>query len=169
MKKAVFIGIFVFSLLLNLTVASILGWHYLGERRNVRPPVAECPMLNEGDFREISRVWSKNARSGMAENRRLIREKQSELIDQIAKTPGDLTQAENKIKELMGIREKMEREALSRLSSALVQLPPEKREALIVYVKNRSCMSPGMRFGGHMGKGRPRLQDEPQQINPSVQ
>lgn len=163
MKRALFIGILVFSLLLNLTVAVVIGWHVWIDRRNATPPVAECPMLNESDFKQISQVWSKQARSGVHETRRLIRHKQSELIDQIAKTPGDLKPAENTIRELMTLREKMEREALGRLSNALVELPDEKRQALIVYVKNRSCMGPGMRFGGRMGKGR-MLQESAQDI-----
>lgn len=154
MKRMIFLGIFVFSLLLNFTVAGILGWHYLVERRGPKFPIAECPMLSENDYKQISKVWSKQARSGVRETRQLINTKQSELIDQIAKTPGDLAPAENTIRELMTLREKMEREALTRLSNALAQLPDDRKPALISYVKNRSCMGPGMRFGGRMGKGR---------------
>lgn len=165
MKKMVFLGIFIFSLLLNFTVAGVLGWHYLVERRGPKLPVAECPMLTESDYRQISKIWSKQARSGVRETRQLINAKQSELIDQIAKTPGDLTAAENTIKELMALREQMEREALFRLSNALVQLPDDKKSALISYVKNRSCMGPGMRFGNRMGKGR-MSQEGPQETPP---
>lgn len=154
MKKTVFMGILVFSLLLNLTVAGVVGWHHLVQKRNISLPIADCPMLSESDFKQISKVWSKQARSGLHETRRLIRDKQSELIDTIALTPGDLAPAENIIKELMTLREKMEREALGRLSNALVQLPVDKREALVSYVKNRSCMGPSMRFGAGMGKRR---------------
>lgn len=164
MKRMIFLGIFVFSLLLNLTVAGVLGWHYLVERRSPKFPVAECPMLTESDYRQISKVWSKQARSGVRETRQLINAKQSELIDQIANTPGDLVPAENTIKELMALREQMEREALGRLSNALVQLPDDKKSALISYVKNRSCMGPGMRFGSRMGKG--RMSQEVSQENP---
>ena len=154
MKKMILTGVFVFSLLLNFTVAGILGWHYLFERRGPKFPMADCPMLSENDYKQISKVWSKQARSGVRETRQLINAKQSELIDQIARTPGDLAPAENTIRELMALREKMEREALSRLSNALVQLPDDRKPALISYVKNRSCMGPGMRFGGRMGIGR---------------
>ena len=49
MKKMVFLGIFIFSLLLNFTVAGVLGWHYLVERRGPKLPVADCPMLTESD------------------------------------------------------------------------------------------------------------------------
>lgn len=168
MKRGFFIGVFVFSLLLNLTVAVVIGWHYWVVRQNVAPPVAECPALSESDFRNISQVWSKQARSNVQESRRIIRDKQSELIDQVARTPGDLTPAENTIKELMALREKMEREALGRLSNALVQLPEEKRAALVNYVKNRSCMGPGMRFGTRMGKGR-MIQNGLQDSNPNPQ
>ena len=170
MKRALLIGVFVFSLLLNLTVASILGWHYWSERKNLSAPVTECPMLNETDFKQISQVWSRQERSGLQESRRLIRDKQAELIEQIGKTPGELGPSETTIRELMSLREKMEREALARLSNALVQLPEEKREALVSYVKHRSCMGPGMRFGGgRMGRGRMMQESGPEGAIPGTQ
>ncbi|MGD9818543.1 MAG: hypothetical protein AB7V04_07560 [Desulfomonilaceae bacterium] len=169
MKRVLLIGLFVFSLLLNLTVAAIVGWYYWVDRSRVFAPVADCPILDEADHKKISQTWNDQSRSRIRETRRLLREKQAELIDQIAKTPGDISQAEEKLRELMILREKLEREVLGRLSNALIQLPEDKRGALVQYVKNRSCMGPGMRFKGRMGKGCAFEQDVEQDNSPKAQ
>jgi hypothetical protein len=55
---------------------------------------------------------------------------------------------------LTALKAEIEKLAVARISNTLVELPPDKRQAFITFLKNRSCMGPGMAMRGRGGMGR---------------
>ncbi|MGO9566927.1 MAG: hypothetical protein ACLP5H_05245, partial [Desulfomonilaceae bacterium] len=82
-----------------------------------------------------------------------ILEKNFQLLDLIAKDPVDTVAVEKSVNELIDLKRKTEKEAIARISNVMAALPPEKRQAFVVFLKNRSCMMPGMEFGRGGGPG----------------
>jgi hypothetical protein len=156
MKKTLFIGIFVFSLVLNLAVAVTLGWHVWKERSVTAGNMIassdkpEAP-VNPEDIRGIRRIMAQQDRTGLLETRAKLTAKNLEVLDLIAKNPQDLSAAEPQIKELFALKEQMERQAFSRISKTMIVLPEEKRQVFLTVLKNRACRMPRMGMG--MGKG----------------
>lgn len=153
MKKTIFVGLFIFSLVLNFAVAATLGWHVwkgASFRSGPQPPGAE---VSKEDFRQIRKVMSAQNGSTLMETRQQIIQKNAELLDLVARNPGDVSAAEAKIKELAALKEQMERRAIARISSVMASLPEEKRQAFLVLLKNRACMMPGMGMGRGGGCG----------------
>jgi len=156
MKKAVFIGLFIFSVAVNLAVAATVGWHLWWQSRafmSPGPAATGGPTLTREDFRTIRQMWPAEARNKLMETRSRIMEKNLEVLDIISKHPGDLAAADPKINELEALKGQMDREAYSRISKILAGLPEEKREAFAFFVKNRACMGPGMGMGRGRGPG----------------
>jgi hypothetical protein len=155
MKKTVFISLFVFSLALNLAVAATLGWHIWRDNRAQVGQGPSGPGLSDDDLSRIRHMWMSGRSEGMMEMRRKIMEKQLELVDQIAKHPGRPEVADQQLNELTAMRTEMEKQAVARISHTLAELPQEKRQAFLAFLKTRSCMAPGMgmRRQGRGGMG----------------
>ena len=156
MKKAVFIGLFIFSVAINLAVAATVGWHLWWQSRAFPDPgtnATGASALTREDFRTIRQMWPLEARTKMLETRNRITEKNLEVLDIIAKHPGDLSPADRQINELQVLKGQMDREAFARISKILATLPGEKREAFAFFVKSRACMRPGMGMGRGRGPG----------------
>lgn len=152
MKKTVLIGLFIFSLALNLAVAATLGWHLWKENRAQVLQGTPGKELSEEDIRQIRNVWLDRGPAAMMETRRKIMEKQLELLDQIARNPGRPEAATQRLNELTALKVEMEKEAVARISHTLAALPQDKREAFMTFLKTRSCMGPGMGMR-HRGRG----------------
>jgi hypothetical protein len=154
MKKAIWIGIFVFSLALNLAVAATLSRHLWFQ--NLPPASGDTgtPTLTRGDVEQIRSICLKHNGAAIMEARNQIIEKNFQLLDLIAKDPVDATTVELRVNELIDLKRKTEKEAISRISSTMAALPPEKRQAFVVFLKNRSCMMSSMDFGQGGGPGR---------------
>jgi len=144
MKRTVLTLVLIFSLALNVAVAATMAWHVWQERKAAPAQTAVVSPLTSADMTRLKRIWRDEIRAQMAESRERIRIKKMEILDLIAKTPGDMRPAENSIQELAALRGKMERDALERISKIAAELPEGKREAFISYVKDRACMGPGM-------------------------
>jgi hypothetical protein len=155
MKKTVFISLFVFSLALNLAVAATLGWHLWQDNSARLGQDPSGPVLSDDDLRRIRHLWMSSRPEGMMEIRTKIMEKQLDLVDQIAKHPGRPEVADQQLKELAALRTEMEKQAVARISRTLAELPQEKRQAFVAFLKTRSCMGPGMgmRRQGRGGMG----------------
>jgi hypothetical protein len=151
MKRTVFISIFVFSLVLNLAVAATLGWHILQENRTKVSYAPPTPALSDNDLRLLRNAWVSSRPTAMVETRRKIIEKQLELLDQIAEDPGHPEVATRQLNELNALKAEIEKQAVARISRALAELPPARRQAFIAFLKSRSCMAPGM--GMHRCRG----------------
>jgi hypothetical protein len=156
MKKAVWIGIFVFSLALNLAVAATLSRNLWFQDRRPTSGDTGASNLTRGDVEQIRRLCMKHNGAAMMEARNQILEKNFQLLDLIAKDPVDAAVVELRVNELIDLKRKTEKEAIARISSTMAALPPEKRQAFVVFLKNRSCMMSGMDFGRGGGPGRRR-------------
>ena len=154
MKKAVWISIFVFSLALNLAVAATLGRHLWFQNRSSAALETGAPALTRDDVVQIRKLCLKHNGAAMMEARNQILEKNFQLLDLIAKDPIDAAAVEPKVNELIDLKRKTEKEAIARISSTMAALPLEKRQAFVVFLKNRSCMMSGMDFGRGGGPGR---------------
>ena len=88
-----------------------------------------------------------NDRSSLMQTRRRIQEKKLEVLDLIAKNPGDINAADQGINELIALKGQMERDALARIGKIMADLPEEKRQEFLSFLKNRTCRGPGMGFG----------------------
>lgn len=158
MRRIFFIGVFVFSLALNIAVAATLGWHIWRERSLAEAPVAQGPTLSQMDVRQISEMMPQQRRQWMMQARQQILEKKSEVLDQIARNPGNLQAVEPAVKELLDMRNDVERQALARISLIMGNLPEEKRAAFLAFLKSRACVGDGMGWGRgrHRGCGQGR-------------
>lgn len=153
MKKVVWISIFVFSLALNLAVAATLSRHLWFQNRSSAAPETGAPALTRDDVEQIRSLCLKHNGTAMMEARNKILEKNFQLLDLIAKDPVDTVAVEKSVNELIDLKRKTEKEAIARISNVMAALPPEKRQAFLVFLKNRSCMMPGMEFGRGGGPG----------------
>jgi Spy/CpxP family protein refolding chaperone len=157
MKKAVWIGVFVFSLALNLAVAATLGRNLWMQHRSSTATDMNAPALTPGDVEQIRKLCLKHNGAAMMENRNQILEKNSHLLDLIAKNPVATPEVEQAVNELIQLKRKAEKEAIARITNVMAALPPEKRQAFVAFLKNRSCMMPAMGFGrggrGRSGRG----------------
>jgi Spy/CpxP family protein refolding chaperone len=154
MKRAVFLTIFIFSIVLNLAVAATLGWHFWGERSKWPDLPAVESRLTEKDFRFIGKCCMQNGPPRLVmELRQKIVAKRAEVLDALAKNPGDPSAAEAKLEQLTALSAQMEREAAKRISKVMSALPADKRDAFLIFLKNRAvgvgaCMHRGpCRFG----------------------
>lgn len=156
MKRAVWISIFVFSLALNLAVAATVGRHLWLEHRSSASSDPGVSVLTSEDVREIRKLCLRHNGAAMMEARNKILEKNFQLLDLIAKDPVNTSAVEQSINELMELKRQTEKEAITRISNTMAALPPEKRQAFIVFLKNRSCMMSGMDFDRSGSQGRRR-------------
>jgi hypothetical protein len=143
MKKALFLTIFIFSVVLNLAVAGTLAWHLLG----VRSGASDLPMesrLTAEDFKFIGQCCMQNGPPRLVmELRQKIVEKKAEVLDVLAKNPGDPSVADAKLEQLTALSAQMEREAAKRISKVMAALPADKRDAFLMFLKNRTAMGVG--------------------------
>jgi hypothetical protein len=154
MKKAIFVGILIFSLALNAAVAATVGWYYWKQSQwasEADKGFAQATALTTDDVQTIRQMWPRDEHMRMMDMRRKIMAKNAEVIDAIVQHPGDMGPADQKIRELMAVRGEMEREAFSRMSTILATLPPDKRESFAQFIRTRCCMGRGM--GRGMGPG----------------
>lgn len=156
MKKAVWMGVFVFSLALNLAVAATLGRQFWFQHRSSAASDTGAPALTRGDVEQIRKLCMKHNGAAMMAARNKILEKNFQLLDLIAKDPQDTRAVEQVVSELVELKRNAEKEAIARISSTMAALPPEKRQAFVGFLKNRSCMMSGMDFGRGNGPGRRR-------------
>jgi hypothetical protein len=151
MKRLLFIGLFVFSLALNLAVAATLGWHLWKDYRHQVFSGSAGPDVSHNDLKQIRAVWMKAGPERMMETRRKIMDKQLQLLDEIAKNPGKPEVADQTLNELTALKAQMEKQAITRISNTLAALPHDKREQFLTFLKTRACMGPGMGMRRHGG------------------
>jgi hypothetical protein len=158
MKKTVFLTIFIFSIVLNLAVAVTLAWHFLGVRSWSSDLPATDSRLTTKDFKFIGQCCMQNGPPRLVmELRQKIVEKKAEVLDALAKDPGNPSAADAKIEQLTALSAQMEREAAKRISKVMAALPVDKREAFLMFLKNRSVEgAPCMRRGPCMHRGQYR-------------
>jgi hypothetical protein len=161
MKKILFFTIFIFSLILNLAVAATLGWHFFGNKHRPLDMQATESSLTDDDFKLIGRCCMQNGPPKMVMDlRQKIIEKKVEVLELLAKNPGEPGVAEKKLGELTALSGQMEGEAAKRISKVKAALPVEKRDAFLNFLKNRTAMG----FGPGMHRGPCRCAD-PAQID----
>jgi hypothetical protein len=144
MKKAIWIGIFIFSLALNLAVAATLGRHLWLQQRSSTTGETGGAVLTSDDVRQIKKICMEHNGAAITAARNKILEKNFQLLDLIARDPTDTVAVEQSVSELIELKRGTEKAAISRISSVMASLPPQKRQAFAVFLKNRSCMMSGM-------------------------
>ncbi len=156
MKRILFTGILVFSLALNVAVGVTVGWHIWRQRAVAAVSTVTGPALTQQDVRQIGDMMPQQRRQWMMQARQQVLDKKSQVLDQIARNPGDLKAAEPTIRELLDLRNNMERQALTRISLIMGSLPEEKRAAFLEFLKTRACGGGGMGWdrGRNRGCGR---------------
>ena len=147
MRRTVFIVLFAFSLSMNLAVGATVVWHLWHTKPSEAPLDLSISALNRDDVKQISDVLPRQRRIEMMKIRRKIQEKKLEVLELIARNPGNLNAAEQKIDELVQLRGQLEKQALTRISEVMVNLPPERRSAFLGFLRNRACMGHGMGYG----------------------
>ena len=158
MKKAVFLTTFIFSIVLNLAVAATLAWRFLGERSvSSDLPALESP-LTPKDFKFIGKCCMRNGPPRLImELKQNIVAKRAEVLDALAQNPGDPSAANEKLEQLTALSAQMEREAAKRISNVMAALPADKRDAFLMFLKNRAVgAGPCMGRGPFMHRGRYR-------------
>ncbi len=149
MKRAVFIGLLIFSLLANVSVGVVVFRHWWFKPGNFEAELTrECPVISSADMKRMSQIWSKTAKQGIIKTRLELNAKRAEVLDLIAKNPGDLKPAENAIKEMTDLRSSLTNQILEKVSRTMATLPPDKRQAFLEFLKHRTCrmMGPGRGF-----------------------
>lgn len=144
MKKAIWIGIFIFSLALNFAVAATLGRHLWLQHRSSTAGETGAALLTGDEVRQIRKLCMKHNGATMMEARNKILEKNFQLLDLIAKDPADTVAVEQSVNELIELKRGTEKQAIARIRDVMAALPPQKRQAFAGFLKNRSCMMSGM-------------------------
>jgi len=150
MKKTLLTAIFIFSLVLNVAVAGTLVWHVWFQDRPPVPRDSGGSPPAPADFREMRTPWPSHWRAKMMENREKIMEKRREVLDLIAQNPDNVRAADMALEELASLKGQQERLAVERISTMMRAMPVEKRQAFLQFLKDRTCMGPGMGMG-HRG------------------
>ena len=154
MKKVFFVGLLIFSLLVNISVGVIIARHWLQRPAKFAAELSkECPVISSDDIKKMSQIWSREAKLGIIETRHELNSKRAQVLDLIAQNPGDLGPAQGAIREMIDLRASLENQILEKVSKTMVTLPPEKREAFLEFLKHRTCRM--MRPGRGFGKGGP--------------
>lgn len=151
MNKTLLTGVFIFSLALNLAVAGTLGWHWWQETHPLQPAATGQGMpFSPQEWMQLRhKVWQKEQRGAWHELRQEMFAKRSEVLDLIAANPGNPAVAEKSLDELIALRGKMEKKAMTDLAHLLANLPEEKRAQFLAFLKSRACgPGMGMRHGG---------------------
>jgi hypothetical protein len=166
MNRTVLTGFFIFSLALNLAVAGTLGWHWWQETHPTQLAASAQGMpFSPQEWMQLRhKVWQKEQRGAWHELRQEMFAKRSEVLDLIAANPGNPAAGEKSLDELIALRGRMEKKAMTDLAHLLANLPEEKRAQFLAFLKSRACGGPGMgmRHGGRRmmrcPAGRPSLQ-----------
>lgn len=153
MKKMIFTGVLIFSLVLNVAVLATLACYGWFQRAALPVQGSPRPVLTSPDLREIRSNWPGNGLSRMKENRERILQKRREILDLIAQNPGNPRVAEKPLAELISLRAQQEREAVARISNLAATMPEEQRKSFLGVIRNRTCMGPGMGRGRGRGMG----------------
>jgi hypothetical protein len=144
MKRVLFLTIFIFSIVLNLAVAATLAWHFLGDRSAASDLPALESRLTPKDFKFIGQCCMQNGPPRLVmELRQKIVEKKSELLDVLAKNPGNPSAADPELDQLTALSAQMEREAAKRISKVMSALPADKRAEFLIFLKNRTTIGMG--------------------------
>lgn len=159
MKKIIVAGLLIFSLALNIAVAATLGWHFWLRDRFYPDLQRTESSFGVEDFSGTRKPGPASLRGKMMETRTKIMQKRAEIIDLIAKDPGNPHAADKALQELSALKGEQERQAVERISAVLASMPEEKRQAFLELLRSRTCMGPGMgmgmgRRGGHRPGGR---------------
>ena len=104
MKKTIFTVLFIFSVAINLAVAATVLWYMWNNGPSATPQEVQGAQLTRDDVRLIDNLWPQNKRASLRENREKIRQKKLELLDFIARHPGDLKAIQQKLDELALLR-----------------------------------------------------------------
>jgi len=151
MKKVFFVGLLVFSLLINVSVGIVIARHWwLKHDTPDKDMLSSCPALSSQDVKSISGDWY-DARQAIMATRKELHSKRAEVLDLVAANPGDLKPAEGAIQDMINLRAGLELQILQRVSKTMASLPPEKREAFLDFLKRRTCRMKGA------GKGRGKM------------
>ncbi|MEJ2716053.1 MAG: hypothetical protein P8182_02780 [Deltaproteobacteria bacterium] len=155
MKKMIFTGVLVFSLALNAAVFGTLAWNQWFQEGVLALPSAEqSTTLTAPELREIRSNWPERGLNRMRETRERILEKKREIIDLIAKNPGNPRVVERPLSELISLRAQQERDAVARINKLAATMPAEQRDSFLRVIRDRTCMGPGMGRGMGPGMGR---------------
>lgn len=139
MKRAFFVGLLMFSLLVNASVGVVIARHWWHEKKFTAIESTECPALSTEDVKNISKSWSGETKMGIIKTRRELQSKRAEVLDLIASNPGNLKPAQDAIHEMINLRAVLESQILERISQTMASLPHEKRMALLEFLKHRTC------------------------------
>lgn len=104
MKRAFFVGLLIFSLLVNASVGVVIARHWWHEKKYNAIESTECPALSSEDVQKISKSWSGDTKMGIMKTRRELQSKRAEVLDLIASSPGNLEPAQSAIHELINLR-----------------------------------------------------------------
>jgi hypothetical protein len=154
MKRAFFVGLLVFSLLVNASVGVVIARHWWHEKKYNAIESTECPALSREDLQKISKNWSGETKMGIMKTRRELQSKRAEVLDLIASNPGNLKPAQSAIHELINLRAVLESQILERISQTMASLPHEKRMAFLEFLKHKTCRMKGSGRGIGPGGGR---------------
>ena len=156
MKRQILIGLFIFSVILNVAVGSTLIWHLWMEPGIPPSSTENGSKLSANDLKRIRTGWGSNGPGDLWKKRQHIMDKKAELIDVIARDPNNEPAIQKKLNELIALRAQVEKDALNKVRHILSTLPEDRRQVFLNFIRNRACMGPGMGLGPGMGMGRGR-------------
>ncbi|MFC1835075.1 hypothetical protein ACFL2Q_10105 [Thermodesulfobacteriota bacterium] len=161
MKNVLFVGLLIFSLVVNVAVVATLVWHKWSQPSELSLPENGKTEISRGEVRRmIMRHHGRRGPGHMRKYRRAAREKYSELLDTIAENPGRPDLAKKQFEELMALRARAEYQALERIGSVMAELPEHQKKKFLRFLKRRGHRGPmGMRRGPcpTCGRGGPRM------------
>ncbi|MFH0823687.1 MAG: hypothetical protein V2B18_13140 [Pseudomonadota bacterium] len=149
MSRKLLIGICAFSLALNVAVAATVGLHLISGHPGPFPSFKPDSSVEHEIMREVRSKWVSLPREVFREKRRLVLEKNAQVVDLVVDNADKPELADRAVEELIVLRGDLEREVLKRMVTILASLPEDKRKVFAERLKrSRACFDPGMVMGG---------------------
>jgi len=139
MKRAPLTTCFIVSLALNLGVAVAIVWErWLRDGFETGKPSVELS-LSPSEIRLIQDRFSVLGRI----KRQQMLEKRAELLDLVSRNPQDSRACQRTLDEYLTLSGEMERQTFANISQVLASLPTEKRQILLLLLKERISRARG--------------------------
>jgi len=153
MRKFFLTAGFIVSLALNLVVGVAIGWElwlrHSFQSGKTGPELSLSP-------EELTRVKARFSANRPMKRQQML-QKRAELLDLVTRNPQDANSCQQTLDEYLAISAEMDRERIANIREVMFSLSTEKRQILLLLLKERITRvkgrAPGWRAQGASGRG----------------
>jgi hypothetical protein len=139
MKKLFLTAGFIVSLALNLGVGAAIGWElWLRHSFRAGKPGLELSLSPE----ELTLVKARLSVNGQIKRQQML-QKRAELLDLFTRHMQDTSPCQQTLDEYLALSSEMDRERIANISQVMAGLSTEKRQILLLHLKERISRAKG--------------------------